>query len=108
MSQNPSSHKSSITKHKISIYSSVTDTKTDYSSITNLMIKKDINVKIATILSTFVLSGLLALSLGFSFYFNDHRILTFEYNLSASDSVYQANLVIFYTLLFFIAGKNNF
>lgn len=85
-------------EHKDSNKTSVTE----YSSISNLMIKKDNWVRIATTFSTLFLMIAILLSIFFSFFFRDKRILTFHYETSGnniSPDVFHTNLYIFYIFL---------
>jgi hypothetical protein len=92
---------------KNSLISTITqDRRTDFSSLTNLMLKIDIHIKIGTIITCCYSVGSIVLSIIYSFT-NDSRILTFEYGKqTARPNIYEINLIMFYIFLILICGMD--
>jgi len=84
---------------------------TEFSSISNLMIKKDNNLKIFTTFSTIFLIVSILLSIAFSFILTDKRILTFQYGDQTRNSIpdaFHINIYLFYLFLLFSIILNSF
>jgi len=94
------------TSHKTSIFS---EKKTEYSSISNLMIEKDNYIKFTTIFSTIYLILSIFLSIVFSFILSDTRILTYQWGKIDQKTIpdaFHPNIYFTYTFLILLLSIN--
>jgi ABC-type bacteriocin/lantibiotic exporter with double-glycine peptidase domain len=82
------------------------DKKSENSSLSNLLIKNDMNIKIATIFSIFCCVTCMITSILASIFY-DKIILNFDFSYEV-DKVSQSTLILFYVLLGMIISINLF
>jgi hypothetical protein len=93
-------------KHKTSISS---DKLSNESSLSNLMFKKDTNLKVGNILTSTFITASIIISILYSFFQKEKRILTFIYShLDERLNFISINLEMFYIFLILIILTNSF
>lgn len=104
--QNPIPNAKRNSKQDGSIISG-SDRKTNFSGISNLMLTRDFNIKIVTLISSLSVLGAIVVAIVFSFFKTHQRILTFDYNKShhSIEDIFCINLVMFYIFLSGLSSK---